>query len=88
MSDPIKNSKKRAKQLIGLEMSEKRIKIEMEVLLLKGRIKIRKLWNDLDEFKAKIRVLKNKKNKGKKIIKDIKELESEIEDLKTWKCNL
>ena len=26
MSDPIKNSKKRAKQLIGLEMSEKRIK--------------------------------------------------------------
>ena len=38
----------------------------MEVLLLKGRIKIRKLWNDLDEFKAKIRVLKNKKNKGKK----------------------
>ena len=38
----------------------------MEVLLLKGRIKIRKLWNDLDEFKAEIRVLKNKKNKGKK----------------------
>ena len=40
--------------------------IEMEVWLLERRIKIRKLWNDLDDFeigRAKIKKLKKKKTR-------------------------
>ena len=58
----------------------------MEVLLLKGRMKIKKLWNNLYEFEMKmleagikeeIKILKNKKDKVRKIMIDITKSKSD-----------
>ena len=46
--------------------------IEMDALMLKEKRKIRKLWNNSDEFeieKAEIKILKDKQNNIRKIIK-------------------
>ena len=58
----------------------------MEVLLLKVRMKIKKLWNNLYEFEMKmleagikeeIELLKNKKDKVRKIMIDITKSKSD-----------
>ena len=58
----------------------------MEGLLLKGRMKIKKLWNNLCEFEMKmleagikeeIEILKNKKDKVRKIMIDITKSKSD-----------
>lgn len=58
----------------------------MEVLLLKVRMKIKKLWNNLYEFEMKmleagikeeIEILKNKKDKVRKIMIDITKSKSD-----------
>lgn len=58
----------------------------MEVLLLKVRMKIKKLWNNLYEFEMKmleagikeeIEILKNKKHKVRKIMIDITKSKSD-----------
>lgn len=58
----------------------------MEVLLLKVRMKIKKLWNNLYEFEMKmleagikeeIKILKNKKDKVRKIMIDITKSKSD-----------
>lgn len=60
--------------------------IQMEVLLLKVRMKIKKLWNNLYEFEMKmleagikeeIEILKNKKDKVRKIMIDITKSKSD-----------
>ena len=58
-----------------------------------GKIKIKKLWKDLDEYEmnkleakvnAKIVILEKKENKVRKI-KDIEKSKSELEDLEIMK---
>ena len=68
--------------------------IEIKILMLKGRVKIRKLWNDLVEnemnkleakVNAEIQTLEKKENKVRKIMKDIEKSESELEELEIIK---
>ena len=59
-----------------------------------GKIKIKKLWNDLDQYEknkleakvnTKIEILKKKENKVRKIIKDIEKSNLKLEELEMMK---
>ena len=54
-------------------------KTEMKILMKNGKIKIKKLWNDLDEYEMneleeEIKILKEKGNKLRRTIEVIKYL--------------
>lgn len=66
----------------------------MEILMKNGKIKIKKLWNDLDQYEinkleakvnTEIEILKKKENKVRKIIKDIEKSNLKLEELEMMK---